>query len=208
MDTDTPAAAAPEALAFRYTRDRFPLRPCTRCLGTGTYSRCATWGTTCFQCGVIPGQPGSGRALASAKVRTIYTEWDEARRATKTVLGDRVQVGDVLAVDRETLRPADGKGRVWATVTAVEQIPGAEGTWSSRSERDGQIVYGGWVTLSLRANDGREATHERIGANRVLDRKGHVDPRPYAARAWASLSRRQRAEVVNPEAEAAASVSA
>jgi hypothetical protein len=188
MDTDATTAAAPEAPTFRYTRDRFPLVTCHRCLGTGTYSRCATWGTTCFQCGVRPGEPGTGLALASAKVRAIYAEWDEARRAAKTVVSCDLQVGDVIAVERDTLRQGPGKGRIWATVTSITRRPGPH-------------------LLALRASDGREATHEEHPGV-LLDRKGHVDPRPYAARAWASLSRRQRAEVVNPEAEAAASASA
>lgn len=34
--------------------------PCPRCCGSGEYSRCERFGTTCLTCGVVPGKPGRG----------------------------------------------------------------------------------------------------------------------------------------------------
>lgn len=51
----------------------FETAPCSRCGGSGEYSRCQTWGTACFSCG-RPGQRGSGRALTKrgAAAREFY----------------------------------------------------------------------------------------------------------------------------------------
>jgi hypothetical protein len=43
---------------------QFETRPCPRCNGSGTYSYCQRWGTTCFKCGTQPGLPGTGKVLS------------------------------------------------------------------------------------------------------------------------------------------------
>lgn len=49
-------------------------RVCSRCGGSGHYSQCEKWGTTCFQCGYLPGAPGTGvhpRKLTSKMKKEI-----------------------------------------------------------------------------------------------------------------------------------------
>jgi hypothetical protein len=45
------------------SRTLFETRPCPRCAGSGRFSYCQNWGTTCFKCGVKPGEPGVGVVL-------------------------------------------------------------------------------------------------------------------------------------------------
>ena len=49
-------------------------RVCSRCGGSGHYSQCEKWGTTCFQCGYLPGAPGTGvhpRKLTTKMMKEI-----------------------------------------------------------------------------------------------------------------------------------------
>lgn len=58
--------AHPETvLTFTKDGDLMVRDVCPRCWGSGRYSRCETWGTTCFQCGYLPGAPGRGYVLFS-----------------------------------------------------------------------------------------------------------------------------------------------
>lgn len=75
MNTETTNTAATE------TR-KFETRTCSRCAGSGQYSYCQSYGTTCFQC------HGSGKTYtAKGKAAVTYL------RQIRTVRTDQVQVG-------------------------------------------------------------------------------------------------------------------
>lgn len=99
--------------------DMFETEICSRCGGSGTYSRTAMWGTTCFKCGRIPHVPGSGRVLtargAAAQASFIASMSKPARDVT---VGDRV-------LFRST----------WGTVTRLE-TPGRNDDGSIRGSCD------------------------------------------------------------------------
>lgn len=111
----------------------YDTEPCSRCHGSGTYSRCEMWGTTCFKCGggVPRGTPGSGlqrtRAAERARVKVEAFKETVYRKVPVAAL----QPGQVILV-------REGKGRTRRTVVQVTERPDLR--WSSRSgdeERSG-----------------------------------------------------------------------
>ena len=69
----------------------FETQVCGRCLGSGTYSRCQRWGTTCFACGVTPNVPGPGIVLTKrgAVARKFYRGLLPTKRVGDLVVGDK-----------------------------------------------------------------------------------------------------------------------
>lgn len=70
----------------------FETEPCTRCGGSGTYSYCIQWGTTCFACGVRPRERGTGRRLTKRgkAARAYFQSLLPSKRVADLVPGDMV----------------------------------------------------------------------------------------------------------------------
>lgn len=102
---------------YRTDKDGFPIEPCGRCAGTGTYPS-AAWNGVCLGCN------GSGFAYPKGKVSELAAQWanehyalthvtpavhyDYAQDGTRTEW-DRVQPGDQIRLHDED----------WRTVAAV-----------------------------------------------------------------------------------------
>lgn len=109
-------------------RQPFETEPCPRCGGSGTYSRCEMWGTTCFECGYAKGIPGTGRRYTKRgkAARDFYASLRPVKRAADLVPGDRAKVQGYkgyLAV--EAVTPAAGS--VSWTVDGVKQTSEGRG---------------------------------------------------------------------------------
>ena len=99
----------------------FETEACGRCGGTGTYSYCERWGTTCFDCGTKPGVPGSGRRLTKRgfAARAHYLSLLPTRAARALKVGDRLaDRGGLGKLTVTEIRPATGWSK-W-TVGGVE----------------------------------------------------------------------------------------
>jgi hypothetical protein len=69
----------------------FETETCSRCWGSGLYSYCEKWGHTCFKCGTIPGQPGSGKQYTKRgkMAKDFYTAL-LSKRTTELKPGDAI----------------------------------------------------------------------------------------------------------------------
>lgn len=103
----------------------FETEPCPRCGGSGTYSRCQTWGTACFECG-SPGKTGSGFRLTKRGrvAREFYLS------LFPKALASELRPGDVI------------QHRSYGKRTVVEVRPS-----SSKVLRDGEFTNEGLVEI-------------------------------------------------------------
>ena len=101
---------------------RFETEPCGRCGGTGTYSYCPMWGTTCFDCGVRPGTPGTGRRLTKrgAAALAYYRSLLPTKLARDVAPGDKLRSRGFGVVTVTEIRPATGSAS-W-TVDGVKHV--------------------------------------------------------------------------------------
>jgi len=167
------------------TKATFESEVCTRCLGSGKYSHCASYGDRCFRCA------GAGKTLtkrgAAAKA---YRETLRTKRIDQLVAGDRIwnngvpgyiaggwdTVVEVVAYD-------NSKDRSW--INGVEQpkrsdllsiecvtAKGEKSTWGSRAPES--------VVRVAQTPERLAATHaEAIAYQATLTLKG--TPRKRAA---------------------------
>jgi hypothetical protein len=107
----------------------FPVDNCGRCGGSGHYSYCPRFGTTCFECG------GSGASHSKGNPVKIYSEWRRIQQAETHRAGYELVVGDVV---RPAIKYHDGHTDPYRTVTAVEPTT----DWCSKSKvgHDAEIV--------------------------------------------------------------------
>lgn len=116
----------------------FQTKTCGRCGGSGTYSRCATWGTTCFKCGRTPGVPGSGKVFTAGAIKAMAAiiEFQNSLAARKATVD--VQVGDVLRVHVSGYKYRN------RTVVSVDVRPDLRQSYSTNGERheNGTVLIG------------------------------------------------------------------
>lgn len=118
---------------------------CSRCGGTGTYSYCQMWGTTCFGC-------KGKRIVTSARGRIAANAFDAERLAVSGRLIDTVQVGDRVLIDNR-----------FRTVEAVQTEGG------SRFLRDGVWVDYVAVQFTKKLQSGPEVNrHGFLPGTRVV----------------------------------------
>lgn len=137
----------------------FETKVCGRCGGTGQYSYCQQWGTTCFNCG------GSGKGLT--------TRGKAAREVAEQVLtdagltrdgkrfkgsADRLAVGDVvgLYVSQTSIG--------WFTVERIETHLDRPCGWSGAD----RVPHAWELNLTVRAHDGTVTTRELSTGSRVF----------------------------------------
>lgn len=111
-------------MAMTGQRSQFETEPCRRCGGSGRHSYCQTWGTTCFECGIKPHEPGLGiRLTARGRAAYSYYEASLPQRAAKDLLsGDRIlQHHRIYSVER--LGEIGNPGS-WAMVDGIPQKEG------------------------------------------------------------------------------------
>lgn len=79
-------------MALVKTPRPFETEPCGRCGGSGTNSYCEMWGTTCFDCGVRRGEPGTGRRLTKRgkMARDFYLSLMPTKTVADLIPGDLV----------------------------------------------------------------------------------------------------------------------
>jgi hypothetical protein len=109
------------------TTIRYEMKVCGRCGGSGSYSYCLSYGTTCFAC------KGSKKVLSAAGAK--------AAKAVKAFIADHhtVSAEALVAGDRITV---DGKARTLASVTI-------DGTARYGSTVDGVTTWADGVTLTF-----------------------------------------------------------
>lgn len=179
-------------------KDRFPLVPCSRCGGSGTWSRCETWGTACFQCGT-PHTPGDGRAFAKS-AKPEVAEWQKAERAFRNASPSTIAVGDVIAAINGRPCSRANPGAVWVRVTAVDHVAGTPENNMGHSMVGDEIVHwAGWSKITVTTPEGDTITTDRI--NWQITRQGHADVDPFVERAWAALTRAERKRLLNPDTD-------
>lgn len=157
---------------YRRDRNGFPLRPCSRCGGSGHYSYCAQYGTTCFGC--------SGTGLAYA-VPKHHAAWRDELRAMVRVIAQDLRHGDRVRPWGE--RPAPAAREVIAIEVDREYRTG----WSTAP--DGTETAHAWRT-TITWDDGTVAA---MSGATLFHRVGvHLDPAPYVARAERGVRYLQR----------------
>jgi hypothetical protein len=128
----------------------FETATCGRCGGSGNYSRCEMYGTTCFGCG------GSGKALT--KRGKAARAWLLAQR---TVPAKAVKVGDTVAPS----------GMPRFVVTAVGHLPNSgsykdkDGAWKPYFTLEGKDVsYGTFEDSPIVVVPTKAVAQEQIAA--------------------------------------------
>jgi len=175
----------------------WPAKYCSRCGGCGRYSWNPMHGDTCFGCS------GTGVQPLNKKIAEIRAEYVAAVREARRPLANALEVGDKVAVyngqkessydpERGVLASERMSGKrpgniEWATVKAVEIIPGTEERWGGRSNQNGVMTYSGWVKLSYEF-DGAWTTVE-LHENNLLIRSRETDIAPYMERANAEAEK-------------------
>lgn len=93
----------------------FPLAPCSRCTGSGRYSRNSAGDSTCYGCN------GSGWMLAPGKTRKAYAAYLEAVTEARALKVSDIKIGDVVKIGAgNTIFP-------FATVTDIKPDRANEG---------------------------------------------------------------------------------
>jgi len=107
------------------SRTRFETRPCPRCAGSGHFSYCQTWGTTCFKCGVKRGEPGVGVVLTK-RGAAAYAYYESL---FPTKLARDLQPGDFVT---------ERGWRCWVKALPVPTTSAVmiDGVWSSADRLD------------------------------------------------------------------------
>lgn len=100
----------------RAEKSPFETAPCGRCGGSGTYSRCETWGDSCFKCG-SPHKIGSGYALTKrgTAARELYLSLLPSKPVAELKGGERFHDGSqwqTLLTDAPEARPAHATIRI------------------------------------------------------------------------------------------------
>lgn len=158
----------------------FPLVDCYRCGGTGHYSYCEKYGSTCFAC------EGRGAAIRRGKALKAWAAYLDAVREQKETTAQRLQVGvDKVAARRPGDDAPYGHGkRFYATVTAVTVDEAHPTCWSVTRTADGaevRTVTGYAATVTVTFADGETSTIS-CSTNSIFNRKpAPVDPAPYLA---------------------------
>lgn len=124
---------------------------CSRCGGSGTYSYCSMYGSTCFKCGGRKRVPSKAGAKAAAAVKAFMAD-NFSIRVSDLKPGDRIKVDGRYV---RTVESVDGpKVAGWSTapdgtktehmgytVTFTKPIPSALGPYSSHGMlADGSVV--------------------------------------------------------------------
>lgn len=165
-----------DGVIFQTDRYGFPVECCGRCGGSGQYSYCPRYGSTCFGC------KGTGVQHASRKPAEEYAAWVKAVRAAREVSGWQVQPGDQI---RTHGSPRDTPFRTVATVEIGEPCG-----WIKIG--NGPSEPSAWYAV-ITFEDG--TTANTFGE--LWRRKSTVDRMPYVERAQlamiAKLKRSQRA---------------
>lgn len=150
---------------------KFERETCGRCGGSGSYSYCQRYGSTCFGCA------GSGVRLT--KRGAAASQWLIARlqvRAEDAKVGQRL-LDSVVTVN--------GVGNVWRTVESVEvgeeHVVGWSGTGDARVEHKGRTVLirwrgkaeaTGYTGISFRRRPTAEELAEAIAYQGTLTKLG------------------------------------
>jgi hypothetical protein len=130
----------------------FPVEECSRCDGSGQYSYCQRYGTTCFKCS------GTGKQIIK-KAQKAYIEFTAYVRSRKNCMAQDLSVDEMIS--------HDGK---WWTLTAIGITPRV--TMWTGAER---TPYGYEMHLTL---SNGEVVH--ASTNSVIRRNtGTLDPTPF-----------------------------
>lgn len=169
-------------VTFHVDKYGWPVETCGRCGGSGEYSYCQRFGTTCFGC------EGRGVALAAGKVSDIRAEYRAAFDEQARRVGYALAVGDEV---RDWHAPAGTPFRWVADVTPTPRWCGKERVGSAPEV----VHYFQLVTF----DDGetRELGSE-LWRGRVTVRRA-----PYAEAAQAAMAvkvKRSRAAAARPPA--------
>lgn len=157
---------------FHVDRYGFPVEECGRCGGSGHFSYCQRFGTTCFGCG------GSGVAYAAKLPAVQQSEWAQANKAAGTTVGHKMQPGDRVRRWGATKATKDEPRYAWHVVASVEL--GEPCGWYKIG--DGEQTACSW-RATITFEDGEVV--ETGGENWVADAR--VDPAPYVERAQKAM---------------------
>ncbi len=158
----------------------FPLVTCYRCGGSGHYSSCEMYGTTCFDCA------GKGVVIRRGKAAKAWAAYREATRAQTETTAGRLVLGDKVAARRLGDDSPYGQGkRYWATVTAVAVDLDDVRGWSLARNAAGEQVRGEVTShaaaVTVQFTDGEISTI-KCSTNSCWRRKPvAVDPAPFLA---------------------------
>lgn len=143
---------------------------CSRCAGSGTYSYCQMWGSTCFKC------KGSGVVLT--KRGAAAQAYLEALRVKPV---SEVKVGDLVRFDLFTKR-------VFARVESIEpdQLNPGQGriNITARDKNGESIGFGTFstdiVTMGFTAEEKQEQRNKALAYQSTLTKKGEPMKRSFA----------------------------
>ena len=127
-----------ETIAADTNSHGFPLVPCYRCKGAGTYSWNARTGTTCFAC------DGAGKAVRRGKASRAWAAYQQAMAEASSKPWAEVQPGEavyadpmrpnrLLVVDTITEDTLNGPGHLRATFTSGRLILGTRADFTVRT---------------------------------------------------------------------------
>lgn len=109
---------------------RYDIESCSRCGGSGHYSRCQMYGTTCFKCGGKTTTLTRAAAKAAAAIQEFITAHFSVAVET-LVVGDRIKL------------PVEGVTR---TVVAIERRAHAFG---NGKDANGETLWHDGITLTF-----------------------------------------------------------
>lgn len=140
-------------------------------------------GDRCYGCS------GTGKQAASRKVGALMVEYSEAVRHGKHPIVGALSVGDnVLPGLAYTAH-----GEPWVQVTAIGEYEGACG-WTNYGTAE-EIVTAWYVTVSLSDGTTKSVSTGQLCRRQWMDTTGLRQR--LIDQAWASLTKAQRAAVVN-----------
>jgi hypothetical protein len=164
----------------------FPIRPCTRCGGSGTHSYNSRDGNRCYGCS------GSGWQHPRGKVGQAWEAFVAAVREQRRPSVGRLAAGDEITFDQtHTGRPTPDA--VWHTVAALEVDQTRAAGWmavfplhsqpehADHDHRTGCECYietAWYATLTF-----ADGTSRQVTTNSMVIRKGAVDPAPFVEQA-------------------------
>jgi hypothetical protein len=114
----------------------YEIGSCSRCGGSGHYSYCQRYGTTCFKCA------GSGKSI-TRKGASARAKIEEFIVANFTIAVADVKVGDLIRVSSSRVRVtaiepggcSDPTGIPWITFTLKHRPPVIDTGWCVRSDQ-------------------------------------------------------------------------
>lgn len=155
---------------------------CSRCHGSGHYSRCQTWRTHCFKCGTED-KPGTGKQLtrraksAREKVETLKREMTGI--PIEDLRAGMVYRDHVTGRNARVLSVTERRDLTWTTKVGDVESSG----WSFVVETRGQfqqIANGGTVYLALTVEQMEQVRAYALGFKGVVEAtiEGAADAAP------------------------------